>query len=83
MELPGLRRVREAALLTQAELAERVGVQRVTISRIETGATRARISTVRRIATALGVPAADLMADEPSRRTSPRRRTSRAEEGDR
>ncbi len=62
MHMPGLRRARETALLTQAELAERAGVQRATVNRIETGATAARFATVRRLAEALGVPAADLLA---------------------
>ena len=64
MEVPNLRRVRERRLLTQAELAARAGVQRVTINRIETGATLARFSTVRRLAAALGVDPAELMAPE-------------------
>jgi len=62
MHMPGLRRARETALLTQAELAERAGVQRATVNRIETGATAARFATVRRLAEALGVPAADLLS---------------------
>lgn len=62
MKLPRLRATRERALLTQAELAERAGLQRVTVNRIETGATEARISTVRRLAAALGVDPGALMA---------------------
>ncbi len=61
MHLPGLRRAREAALLTQAELAKRAGVQRVTVNRLETGLTAARFRTVRRLAEALGLDPRELM----------------------
>ena len=61
MELPGLRRARMRALLTQRELAARAGLTQATVQRIESGATRARISTVRRLAAALGVGAEELM----------------------
>ncbi|HEV2123234.1 MAG TPA: helix-turn-helix transcriptional regulator [Chloroflexota bacterium] len=61
MRLPGLRAVRERKLMTQAELAACAGIQRVTVSRIETGTTEARISTVRKLAAALGVGPAELM----------------------
>ena len=61
MELPGRRRARMRALLTQRELAARAGLTQATVQRIESGATRARISTVRRLAAALGVGAEELM----------------------
>lgn len=61
MELPNLRLVREQALLTQRELAARASLTQATVQRIESGATRARISTVRRLAEALGVDARKLM----------------------
>jgi len=48
--------------LTQAELAERAGIQRATVNRIETGVTAARFATVRKLAAALGVPADVLLA---------------------
>ncbi len=60
MELPNLRRVREGKLLTQRELAASAGLTQATVQRIESGATRARISTVRRLAEALGVDPWDL-----------------------
>lgn len=62
MKLPGLRAVRERRLLTQAELAERAGITRAAISRIETGQSDARISSVRKLVQALNVDPADLMA---------------------
>lgn len=49
-----LRATREARFLTQAELAERAGVSRVAIIRLESG-TPARVSTARKLAAALGV----------------------------
>ena len=63
VELPNLRRVRERRLLTQRELATRAGLTQATVLRIERGTTRARISTVRRLADALGVRAKELMGD--------------------
>ena len=60
--MPGLRRARERALLTQAELAERAGIQRATVNRIETGATAARFTTVRKLAAALDIDPTELMA---------------------
>ncbi len=63
MKVPRLRDIRERRLLTQAELADLAGLQRVTINRLESGATAARISTVRKLAAALGVDAAELMGE--------------------
>ncbi len=57
----GLREARERALLTQEELATRSGVTVSTISRVETGAQAARISTLRKLAAALGVDAETLI----------------------
>lgn len=50
-----LRSVRERLFVTQEELAQRTGMSRATISRIESGQQRPRISTVRKLAAALGV----------------------------
>ena len=57
-----LRQVRERLFVTQAELAERTGIAEATISRIENGLQRPRISTVRRLAEALGVSPEALIA---------------------
>ncbi len=57
MELSNLRAVRLQRLLTQAELANRAGLTPASISRLETGETKARISTVRKLAAALEVSA--------------------------
>jgi transcriptional regulator with XRE-family HTH domain len=56
-----LRQVRERLFVTQEELAARTGMSRATISRIESGQQRPRISSVRRLATALGVQPEELV----------------------
>lgn len=56
-----LRSVRETLFVTQEELAERTGMSRATISRIEGGQQRPRITTVRKLAQALGVPPEELV----------------------
>ncbi len=49
-------------LLTQSELAVRADLTTASVSRIETGTTKARISTVRTLAEALNVNPDDLLA---------------------
>jgi transcriptional regulator with XRE-family HTH domain len=66
--IPRLKAVREAALLTQAELAARSGVSEVQINRIENSPDlNPRFATIKKLAAALGVEPATLMA-EPVRR---------------
>lgn len=60
-----LRQLREAAFLTQAELAQKAGLTEATVSRIEHGHHEPRISTVRRLATALGVHPRELVDPSP------------------
>lgn len=55
MILPNLKQARKAAGLTQADLAERVGLNRATISKYESGGIDLSIKTICDIATALGV----------------------------
>ncbi len=55
MILPNLKQARKAAGLTQADLAERVGLNRATISKYESGDIDLSIKTVCDIAAALGV----------------------------
>jgi transcriptional regulator with XRE-family HTH domain len=58
-----LREVRLSKLLTQEEVARRAGLSEATVNRLETGATEARISTVRKLAAALEVdPSALIVA---------------------
>jgi len=61
--LPGLRRVRDARVLTQKELDSRSGVGFVTISRLERGFA-ARPTTAHRLAEALRVDMDDLLSEE-------------------
>ena len=53
--MPSLRRLRLEAGLSQESLAERAGVTSQTIYELERGLRRARPSTMRKIAQALGV----------------------------
>jgi len=56
-----VRAEREYANLTQEQLSYRTGIPRLTIQRIESGATDARIGWLLRIARELRVPLADLL----------------------
>lgn len=58
-----LRHARRAAGLSQVELAERAGVGAATIARIEAGGMDPRVSTLEKLARALGVDARTLMPD--------------------
>lgn len=60
VHLTRLKALRERQALTQAELAARAGINRVTLARIEGGAQPYPV-TVRKLAAALGVEPADLM----------------------
>jgi len=55
MDLPRLRRIRQGAVMSQEELAERCGVARDTISKLETGRRGAYPSTIRKLAAGLEV----------------------------
>ena len=61
VKLARLRFIRERKALTQRELARRAGVSHVTIARIETGQDDPYPTTVRKLATALGVEPEELM----------------------
>ena len=63
MQLEGLRHARRMAAMSQAELAAKSRVDRAAISMYETGRRGAQPSTARRLAEALGVTPADLLAD--------------------
>jgi transcriptional regulator with XRE-family HTH domain len=57
--------LREDAGLSQEQLAERAGMERRSIQRYENAVRTPRITDLWLIAEALGVPAADLIADLP------------------
>lgn len=61
-----LRRLRDEAGITQEELGARSGIQMADISRYESALRDPRITTVARIAGALGVPVGVLL--EPAKR---------------
>ena len=61
MDLPRLRRIRQGAVMSQEELAERSGVARDTISKLETGLRGAYPSTIRKLAAGLEVRTQMLM----------------------
>lgn len=54
---------REYADLTQEQLSFRTGIPRLTVQRIESGATDARIGWLLRIARDLGVPLSRLLGE--------------------
>lgn len=56
-----LRAAREKAGLSQEALAERAGMHRNAVALLETGKRDPRVSTVAKLAKALGVPASDLL----------------------
>ena len=55
MDLPHLRGLRRRAVLSQDQLAEKSGVARDTISKLETGQRKAYPSTIRKLAAGLEV----------------------------
>lgn len=61
MTLARLRSVRQRQALTQQQLAEKAGLNRATIVRLEAGADEPLPTTVRKLASALGVEPADLI----------------------
>ena len=61
VKLSRLRAVRERLALTQEELADKAGVSRLTVSRIESGRVEPYPKTIRRLAEVLDVKPSDLM----------------------
>ena len=58
-----VKRARELAGITQAGLAEKAGLQPVSVSRLESGARAVSLANLSGIARALGVPLGDLVDD--------------------
>ena len=56
-----IRAAREAAELTQQQVAERIQMDRATYNRIEQGHSSAMLDSLIRIADAIGVPLSDLV----------------------
>lgn len=55
MDIPHLRGLRQRAVMSQEQLAEKSGVARDTISKLETGRRQAYPTTVRKLAAGLAV----------------------------
>jgi transcriptional regulator with XRE-family HTH domain len=64
VRLTRLKTLRQRKALTQQELADKAGINRVTLARIETGA-EPYPATTRRLAQALGVEPEALMDPDP------------------
>jgi XRE family transcriptional regulator, regulator of sulfur utilization len=58
---PKIRELREAASLTQEDLAHEAGISTSTLSRIERGTYQPRMHTLNQLAKALKVPVAELL----------------------
>ncbi len=56
-----MKRLRERRRLTQQQLAVRVGVHRVTVAKLETGALRPGVDVLEGLAKALNVKVTDLL----------------------
>ena len=65
-KLTRLRAIRERRALTQDELAQMAGINRVTLNTIEAGHSEPRAGTVRKLARALGLQPGDLMPPDAS-----------------
>ncbi len=61
MKVPRLREIRRSAVLTQVELATKAGIAEPTVVAAEQGK-KVRISTVQKLANALGVTPQELVA---------------------
>jgi transcriptional regulator with XRE-family HTH domain len=68
---PRIRDLRERAVLSQGELAVKVGISQNALSQIETGRSQPRMSTIRKVAEALGIEPARLMQDPYEERGAP------------
>lgn len=58
---PKVRELREAARVSQEDLAHQAGISTSTLSRIERGTYQPRLDTLNKLAQALSVPVADLL----------------------
>lgn len=67
-----IRQLRQAAGMTQEDLAERCGLFRTYMSRIETGKANPTLSMIHALATSLGVSMVELFDDATPVRKAPR-----------
>ena len=59
-----LKRLRTRTALTQAELAERAGLTTAAVARIERDEAEPRMTSLRKLAAALGVPSSELVGEQ-------------------
>ena len=71
MDVSPLRRLRQQAVMSQQQLADESGVARDTISKLETGQRRAYPTTIRKLATSLGVEPQELVEEREGRVRTP------------
>ena len=71
MDVSPLRRLRQQAVMSQQQLADESGVARDTISKLETGQRRAYPTTIRKLATSLGVEPQELVEEHEGRARTP------------
>jgi transcriptional regulator with XRE-family HTH domain len=71
VDVSPLRRLRQQAVMSQQQLADESGVARDTISKLETGQRRAYPTTIRKLATSLGVEPQELVEEREGRARTP------------
>jgi transcriptional regulator with XRE-family HTH domain len=72
VDVPRLRQLRQQAILSQEQLAEKSGVARDTISKLETGQRRAYPRTIHRLAAGLDVEPRELIGEGQQREPTER-----------
>ncbi len=82
MDVPRLRSFRQRAVMSQEQLAERSGVARDTISKLETGQRKAYPSTIRKLAAGLEVEPRLLLGGVEYTEAEPAGDSSERPEGD-
>jgi transcriptional regulator with XRE-family HTH domain len=82
MDLPHLRGLRQRAVLSQEQLAEKSGVARDTISKLETGRRKAYPTTIRKLAASLEVEPQMLLGGVQYMETEPAEDSSEKPEDD-
>jgi transcriptional regulator with XRE-family HTH domain len=82
MDLPHLRGLRQRAVLSQEQLAEKSGVARDTISTLETGRRKAYPTTIRKLAASLEVEPQRLLGGVQYMETEPAEDSSEKPEDD-
>lgn len=64
LDIEALKKLRWESGVSQEALAAKAGVSEMTVNSLEQGKTRPRLSTVKKIADALGVPISEITAYE-------------------